>query len=217
VLDGRVMLVTGGTEGLGRDLAAALADSGATVVAVQGGYDTREAAEAAFASHRAIDAVVHARFDRRALSAQSLADTAEDSWDERSESVLRDALFTLQAAHGAFAGRGGRIVVLAPTIAMTGSDALVPFATAVEGMRALAKSAARQWGRQGITVNCVALPMELVAPGTPTPNAFVTEPALGHLAGVGDVAAAIGLFVGTDALGITGATVVVDGGTVMVP
>ena len=216
-LDGRSVLITGATVGLGRDLAAAFTDSGAIVAAVDGGYDTREAADAAFAPHGSVDAVVHAHVDPRALVAQSLADTTEQAWDERSEGVLRDALFTLQAAHRAFGDRGGRIVVVTPTIAVTGSDALVPYVTAVEGMRALAKSAARQWGRHGITVNCVAPPMDLVAPGTPTPHAFVTEPALGHGAGIDDVAAAIALFVGADALGITGATVVVDGGTVMVP
>ena len=95
----------------------------------------------------------------------------------------------------------------------------MPYATAVEGIRALAKSAARQWGEAGVRVNCVAPPVEVVAPelGVTGP-AMVGELSLGRGPGVrADVAPVVALLTSDAAHFVTGATVVVDGGVLMVP
>ncbi len=225
VLDGRVALVTGGRTAFGRELCRGLTDAGAQVVGIDGGFSSRADAEQALAAHPHLDAVVHARVGDGALVATTLVDTDDTTWDARCEALLRDALFTFQAAFTALsAGGGGRIVLIAPTVAMSGAAELVPYVTAVEGMRSLAKGAARQWGEHGITVNCVSPPLDLLAPGfdRPTvlggPIAFVAEPAIGHLPDIhDDVAAVVALLVSSAAPAVTGATVVVDGGTVMVP
>ncbi len=77
----------------------------------------------------------------------------------------------------------------------------------------MAKSAARQWGGLGITVNTVLVPLELLAPGTASLTSFLPPPALGGLPDIADVASAVTAFPG----GTTGATLVVDGGSVMAP
>ena len=87
-------------------------------------------------------------------------------------------------------------------------------ATAAEGMRSLAKSAARQWGERGITVNCVAPPLGLLGADTP---AAVDRPALGRAPTVEDLAHAIAVLASDAARSITGATIPVDGGVVMLP
>ena len=48
---------------------------------------------------------------------------------------------------------------------MSGAEELVPYTTTVEGQRLLAKSAARQWGPDGITINCLAPAPELLPIG----------------------------------------------------
>jgi NAD(P)-dependent dehydrogenase (short-subunit alcohol dehydrogenase family) len=217
VLAGRVVLVTGGGSGIGEAIALGLRDAGATVAVTDGPIASREDADRAFAeaaeSTGSLDAVVHALVDPEALVAAPLAETDPASWDGRCEAVLRAALWCCQAAHDALRGRGGRIVFVTPTVGLTGGAGLVPYATAVEGMRALAKTAARQWGGQGIAVNCVAPPVELVGPAS---GPDVAVPALGRLPDARtDVAPVVATLVG-DAF-VTGTTVVVDGGMVMAP
>jgi NAD(P)-dependent dehydrogenase (short-subunit alcohol dehydrogenase family) len=231
LLAGRVALVTGGAAGIGRELALGLADAGATV-ATTGGFASRADADAAVAvanrlsTHGAIDVVVHAHVDPDALVDAPLAQTDVATWARRCEALLYEALWCSQAAFATFADatlapeeRGGHLVFVTPTIGVTGVDGLVPYATAVEGIRALAKSAARQWGEHGIRVNCIAPPVEAVAPelGVSGPT-MVGELSLGRQPDARtDIAPVVALLTSDAAHFVTGATIVVDGGVLMVP
>jgi 3-oxoacyl-[acyl-carrier protein] reductase len=224
MLSGRVVLVTAGDTGIGRAIALGLEDKHAIVAVVDGDFASFAQAEATFARAREaagpLDAVVHAFVDPDALTTQSLAETTETDWDHRCEAMLRAALYCCRAAGRELSARGGRLVVVTPTIALTGAAGLVPYATAVEGMRAMAKSAARQWGEWGITVNCVAPPVELLAPaGAHAPSGLaLAEPALGRAPDPRtDVAPVVALLAADAAHLVTGATIPVDGGVVMAP
>src|SRR5437879_9122429 len=103
---------------------------------------------ASTASER-IDVVVHV--PAVAPDARPIADLSEDDWDARGEAPLRAALSVCQAAFAHLKRHGGRIILLTPTAGIVGAAGFVPIATASEGMRSLAKSAARQWGERGIT------------------------------------------------------------------
>jgi 3-oxoacyl-[acyl-carrier protein] reductase len=140
VLAGRVVVVAGGDEGAGREIADGLADLGAIIV-----DDPR----------RAADAFVYVP-SSAALVREALEDLDEATWNSRGEALLRDALRVVQDAFDVMRDRGGRIVLVTPTMSLVGGAGFAPYAMAVEGMRALAKVAARQWGSAGITVNCVA-------------------------------------------------------------
>ena len=218
-----MVLVTGGGAGIGRAIVLGLEDAHATVIAVDGDLASRAAAEAAFAEARdaagPLDAVVHAFVDPAALASEPLVETAETDWDRRCEAMLRAALHCCQAARRELSARGGRLVLVTPTIALTGAAGLVPYATAVEGMRAMAKSAARQWGERGITVNCVAPPVELMATARDAPDGLaLTEPPLGREPDArADVAPVVALLAAEPAHFVTGATIPVDGGLVMAP
>ena len=160
-----------------------------------------------------LDTLVHVCGDDVALTPAPIEATSPDSWDERGERLLRAALVTLQLAHARFAPTGGGIVLVTATTGISGAPSLVPFVTAIEGVRAMAKSAARQWGGLGITVNTVLVPLGLLSPAVAELTSFLPPPALGAPSTVGDVAAAVGAF----GEGTTGATLVVDGGSVMTP
>jgi len=207
VLDGRCVLVTGDDPGLGGAIARGLEAFGATASTV---------ALADLAGHAGpVDVVVHV--PTSGLERAPITATSPEEWARRCETVLRDALTCSRGTFALLRSSGGLLVFVTPTLGMTGAAELVPYASAVEGMRAMAKSAARQWGRDGIRVNCVAPSAEQLRSAAGAWSPDVGEPALGAApAGPEAVAAAIALLA-DERSPITGATIVVDGGVVMVP
>ncbi len=210
MLRDRVAIVAGGDTATGAELAAGLEDCGVAVGITTSRFASAADATTAFASFAPFDVLVHVPTDAAALVRAPLVATSEDAWDERGEAVLRSALWTCQAAHAVMiANGGGRIVLVTPTIGLVGGADRVALATAAEGMRTLAKVAARQWGDSEITVNCVAVAVD---GGEGGPLA----PALGRPADVRrDVAGAVALLIDDRARGVTGVTIPVDGGVVM--
>ncbi len=162
---------------------------------------------------------MHVCVDERALVAQPLVETEPSDWELRGEHLIRETIFTFQAAYSAFTGGPGRIVLVAPTSGFTGACESRAVHDRGRGRRgSFAKSAARQWGPQAITVNTVMVPPDLVDSVLVTNTSFNAPPVVGRLPDVrGDVVEAIGLFPTPTVGGITGATVIVDGGSVMAP
>jgi 3-oxoacyl-[acyl-carrier protein] reductase len=223
-LDGKVAVVTGAERPLAAGLAAALRAAGAGVAELSSDdLHSRDLAQAGFEQAVAalggpIDIVVHAAIPEVAFEAIDFDQVDDTRWDAVWEATMGGAIHVLQLGFAQMQGRGGRFVFLTPTVSMSGAARLVPYTTAVEGVRLLAKSAARQWGPDGITVNCIAPAPEHVPIGVASTEVSLAPAALG---GPGDATADLGpiavFLASDDAHALTGTTLCADGGVWMAP
>ncbi|WP_081287638.1 SDR family oxidoreductase [Mycobacterium asiaticum] len=132
------------------------------------------------------------------------------------DETMWQTLIALQGAHTSMVADGGRIVVILPTIGMSGAPRLVNYTAAIEGVRSMAKSAARQWGSEGIAVNIVAAPVTLFRSDVDEshlPSSAV--PGGGML--IHSVVETAKFLLRRDIDHLTGQTIIVDGGSVMLP
>lgn len=183
-LDARVALVTGGSRGIGRACAEALARQGAHVVI---GYQRNETAAAAtldaikarggngelmrfdVADEADTQATVQAlakRLGRLDLLIANAGITGSEQLLVRQpmadiERVLRANL--LGAMHccksvlpSMMKRRYGRIVCLSSVVASTGNLGQAAYAASKAGLEGFVRSVAREYGSRGITVNAVA-------------------------------------------------------------
>lgn len=151
-----------------------------------------------------IGRVLRPRFDRVARPFHELTD---EQWDEAWEQPMRALIVALQEAH---ADGVRRIVVTVPTTAMSGGAEHAHVAATAEAARVLVKSAARQWGAEGITVNALAIdPAEILDEPERAGPTSISSPAL---VGPPDPSATIAFLCSDEGGSVTGQTFVVDGG-----
>lgn len=132
------------------------------------------------------------------------------------DETMWQTLVVLQTAHSSMAPHGGRIVLILPTIGMAGAATLVNYTTAIEGIRSMAKSAARQWASEGIAVNIVAAPLGLFR--SDVDWSHLTAAAVRNDGGlIHSVVETAKFLLRPDIDHLTGETVIVDGGSVMLP
>jgi NAD(P)-dependent dehydrogenase (short-subunit alcohol dehydrogenase family) len=182
-LSGKVAIVTGAGQGVGRGIAVVFAREGARVVVAElkEHRARRTADEIAAAGGEAcavptdvsekpqVDALVSeavrrfGRVDVLVNNAQAMhprtpvAEITSEQLDVFWLSGVKGTLFCMQAVHPIMRATGsGRIVNLVSSAAVRGEPGLGDYNATKEGIRALSKTAAREWGRDGITVNCLA-------------------------------------------------------------
>ena len=239
-LAGRVALVTGGADGIGRATVMALARQGARclVLDIDADKGERLAAE--------VPGVVFRRADLRDVAATVAAirdgeqatgpvallvnnaghderhgftEVTPDYWDDRLAVNLRHFMFVTQAvASGLRAGRGA-VVNLASTSWMQGAVNLIAYTTAKSAVIGFTRSLARELGPGGVRVNAVT-------PGwvmTQRQRAAATAERLARAAErealpgeilPEDVAAMIVFLLSAEARMCTGQNFIVDAGTV---
>jgi NAD(P)-dependent dehydrogenase (short-subunit alcohol dehydrogenase family) len=150
--------------------------------------------------------VIRPRFDPVARPFESLTD---HQWHDAWERPVRDTVTALQQAH-----RDGaqRIVVVVPVISMSGGARYSHVAAPAEAIRVLVKSAARQWGTAGVTVNAVAIAAEAVleSPSAAGPVSIAPTPI-----DSADPTEMIRFLCSEAAGHVTGQTITVDGGAWM--
>ena len=170
LVDGRVVLVVGGTAGLGAGIAKAAAQAGAEGVAVTGRRAGKGAAvaarlEALGAAALFVEGDVASTDDAKAMVAQtisrfgridclvnaagittrgSLLETTPELFDQHIAINLRGPFFTMQAAVADMVGRGapGTIANIITMSAHGGQPFLTPYSASKAGLIGLTKNAA---------------------------------------------------------------------------
>jgi 3-oxoacyl-[acyl-carrier protein] reductase len=183
-LAGRVALVTGGSRGIGRAVALALAARGArvvvnfarneeaaeqTVVAITGAGGEAMAMRFDVADAAAVDAAVkeimasaggiHILVNNAGVAVNTLTLGAKDADFRRAVDVNLGGTFncTRAALRSLIrAPGGGRIVNMTSVLGEGGSAGQAPYVAAKAGIIGLTKSWAREYASRGLTVNAVS-------------------------------------------------------------
>jgi NAD(P)-dependent dehydrogenase (short-subunit alcohol dehydrogenase family) len=181
-LSGQVALVTGTSRGLGQYFARALARAGADIAMTSRDESTlsdfaREiealgrktfSTELNVRDHASIQRAVTAieehfgKIDILVNNAgcnirKPALDVTWEDWNTVLDTNLRGAFFVAQAAARGMIQRGyGRIINIGSVTSVAGFAGLGPYGASRGGIRQLTMSLADDWGRFGLTVNCLA-------------------------------------------------------------
>jgi 3-oxoacyl-[acyl-carrier protein] reductase len=239
-LKGKVALVTGASQGIGRGVALALAEAGADVAvnyrtqekqaqevcgqiqalgrrAVAVGADVSQAGEVnsmANAVERELGLVDILVNNAGVLWQKPLEEINEEDFDTMIAINLKSAFLVTQRVVPAMQQRKwGRIVNLSSVAAQTGGVTGPHYAASKAGMHGLTHSYARHLVKDGITVNTVA--PALIETDMVTQNLSVTPDVVpvGRFGAVAEVAQVIVMLAGNGY--ITGQTINVNGGWYM--
>ncbi len=229
---GRVVLVTGGSRGIGLACARRFAAQGDRVAVT---YHTSPPPDGLFGvrcdvtSTDDVDAAftaIEAEFGSNVEVLVSNAGVTRDGLllrmtDDDFASVV-DANLTAayrvakRAARGMVKARSGRIIFMSSVVALLGSAGQANYAASKAGLVGLSRSLARELGSRSITVNVIApgpVETDMTAALTGERLAALTEAVpLGRMAGADEIAAAVMFLASPDAAYITGAVIPVDGG-----
>ena len=233
-LAGRRALVTGGSRGIGRAIAAELARAGAEVVI---GYNTGGGEADAVAKEvggSALQADVSSAEGARRLVEEAgeldilvnnagvtrdglLARMSDEEWREVIETNLSSVFYTCRAVtRPMMKRRSGAIVNVSSVVGVHGNPGQTNYGAAKAGIIGFTKSLARELGSRGVRANVVApgyvktrltdaIPEELQ-------GVMLANTPLGRLGDPEDVAGAVRFLCSDEASFITGEVLLVDGG-----
>jgi len=181
-MSGRVAIVTGASRGLGQQFARALARAGADLVltsrdlerladfrreveslgrrALAVELDVRQEASIEAMARAAVEAYgrIDVLVNNAGLNIRKPA--LEYTWDEYDtilDTILKGSFFCARAVARVMAPAGrGRIVNVGSATCAFGMDGIVPYTASRGGIAQMTRGLAVEWGRYGITVNCLA-------------------------------------------------------------
>ncbi len=245
--DRPVVVVTGASGGVGRGIALSLGTAGWTVwvaarrqregqtvadeVTASGGHgrfvecdagdgdSVRAAVNTVVEGDGRLTGVVHnATSALSPLPVVSATIRLEDLRSHVAVSV-RGAYLLAREAHPHLVAARGSMVLLTSEAGFQGSMRLAPYAAAKAAVRGLARAWAREWGPDGVRVNCVAplasspaLELALAKDSTMADRVLGRHP-LGYFGDpVGDIGPVVRFLLSDDARYVTGATIMADGG-----
>jgi 3-oxoacyl-[acyl-carrier protein] reductase len=226
-----VVLVTGGSKGIGQGIAVRLAQAGHRVAATYRSGDVPEGVvgvqcdvtdpgqvEAAFAQVESAIGTVEVLVANAGITRDTLLmRMSDEDWDQVIATNLTGAFrVARRAARPMIRGRFGRIVFISSVVGQMGSAGQVNYAASKSGLVGMARSLARELGSRGVTANVVApgfVETDMTAElGEDLVKKYAEQIPLGRLGSVGDIAGTVE-FLASDAAGyITGAVIPVDGG-----
>jgi len=233
-LEGKTALVTGASRGIGRAIAQALANAGASVVV---GYRSGGDEATALASEigaRAVQADVASADDAKRLVDEAgdvdilvnnagitrdgvLARMSDDDWRSVIETNLSSVFYTCRAVtRPMMRKRAGTIVNVSSIVGLHGNWGQSNYAASKAGIIGFTKSLARELGSRGVRANVVApgYVRSRLTDAIPEEarNAMLANTPLGRFGDPEDVARAVRFLCSDEASFITGEVLLVDGG-----
>ncbi|CAK9884688.1 MAG: 3-oxoacyl-[acyl-carrier-protein] reductase FabG [Candidatus Erwinia impunctatus] len=241
--EGKVALVTGASRGIGRAIAETLAARGATVIGTATSQSGAEAISAYLGEHgcglllNVTDATsientletirtTYGEVDILVNNAGITRDNLlmrmkEDEWQDILITNLTSVFRLSKAAMRAMMKkRVGRIITIGSIVGTMGNAGQANYAAAKAGLIGFSKSLAREVASRGITVNVVApgfieTDMTRALNEEQRANTLAQVPA-GRLGDAQDIANAVAFLASDEAAYITGETLHVNGGMLMV-
>ncbi len=236
-LQDKVILVTGGSRGIGRAIVETLVRAGSVVAfTYRGSKDAAEGIAAAYPdrawpyqadvtdaarAEAIIDELVkkHGRLDGLVNNAGITQDNlllrlTEAQWDAVLQTNLKGPfLYTKAALKPMLRQRSGSIVNISSIVGLTGNPGQTNYAAAKAGLIAFTRSLAKEIGSRNIRVNAIAPGFIQTDMTTHLPNeAWQSRIALGRLGQPTEIATVCAFLLSDLASYITGEVIVVDGG-----
>ena len=239
-LDGKVAIVTGGSRGLGRVMAGALAEAGASVVLTARSAESAEAAakEIPGALGLAVDVTRPAEVEAmvaRTVEAFGrvdvlvnnaginqrgpIEDLTESAWDDVIDTNLKGPWLCCRAVAKVFKGqKSGRVINVSSMLGEVSLPDRTPYASSKGGLTLMTKTLALEWAPYGVTVNALCpgpfkTEMNTVLLNDPAVrDAWRARLPLGRWGEPEEIGPAV-VFLASDASSfMTGATLFIDGG-----
>jgi 3-oxoacyl-[acyl-carrier protein] reductase len=227
----RVVLVTGGSRGIGKGIAERLAKAGHQVAATYRSGEVPqgvlgvpcdvtdpEQVEMAFSHVESALGNVEVLVANAGVTRDTLLmRMSDEDWDQVIATNLTGAFrVARRAARPMIRSRFGRIIFMSSVVGQMGSAGQVNYAAAKSGLVGMARSLARELGSRGVTTNVVApgfIETDMTAElGDDLVKKYAEQIPLGRFGSVDDIAGAVEFLAGEAASYITGALIPVDGG-----